>query len=226
MTSGRITVVIVKAAGAARDAMVARLHLQSDIIVAATADRAHAGRAFVLSHAPDIVLVNAALGGGDSRELVAAVNAHAPATKIIVTDVTPTRETLVTFLKEGARGFIAKDAPVGEYERAIRAVASGGYVIPPVLKTRWRPREGGLPAPASTLEILSSVHMTSRERDVATLMANGATDDEVSERLGMTQPMLLSHFQNILEKLTLHTRLQIAGHAVRVQSPYVGRSQI
>ena len=214
MLDGRIVVNIVKAAGALRDQLVARLATQADVFVAAIADRAHAGRMQVMASKPDVVLVNAALGGTDAINLIEHIAADSPATKVIVIDVPPVREAVTCFLRAGARGFVAKDAAIGTYERAIRSVMAGGYVVPPELIEATRAAGNGAPVLHGNNAVLSSVHMTQRERDIATLMVTGASDEDIGASLSMSLDTLEAHVRNILEKLVLHTRLQVAALAM------------
>ncbi len=64
-----------------------------------------------------------------------------------------------------------------------------------------------------TSVILESVRLTRRERDVVELIAEGQSNKEIAQRLHLSIYTVKSHVHNILEKLALHTRLQIASHA-------------
>jgi DNA-binding NarL/FixJ family response regulator len=64
-------------------------------------------------------------------------------------------------------------------------------------------------------EVLESVRMTPREREVINLIAEGLSNKEIAERLGIATYTVRSHVRNVMEKLMLHTRLQIAAYVHR-----------
>ena len=66
---------------------------------------------------------------------------------------------------------------------------------------------------------LSALRMTAREREVVTLICEGLANNEIAERLGISSLTVKSHVHNILEKLALRTRLQIATYASRTSPP-------
>jgi DNA-binding NarL/FixJ family response regulator len=96
--------------------------------------------------------------------------------------------------------------------RTIRAVAAGNKVLPPSLTgslflqlVQRTPRKGQQP--------LKPVKMTNREREVVALIAEGLSNKEIATRLHLAVDTVKSHVHNILDKLALHTRLEIASYA-------------
>ena len=65
----------------------------------------------------------------------------------------------------------------------------------------------------STAAVLDAVQMTKREREITSLIAEGLSNKEIAQRLNIATYTVKSHVHNILEKLALHSRLQIAAHA-------------
>jgi DNA-binding NarL/FixJ family response regulator len=64
-------------------------------------------------------------------------------------------------------------------------------------------------------DVLQSVRMTPREREVINLIAEGLSNKEIASTLHIATHTVKSHVRNIMEKLTLHTRLQIAAYAYK-----------
>jgi len=63
------------------------------------------------------------------------------------------------------------------------------------------------------------VQMTKREREITSLIAEGLSNKEIAQRLNIATDTVKSHVHNILEKLALHSRLQIAAHAHKASTP-------
>lgn len=164
---------------------------------------------------PQVVLLDLGLRNGDSLRVAESVKKEFPESKIIVMDLLPVHEEIVEFVNAGVSGFIMKDATLEELVNAIRTVAGGAHVLPPQMTgtlfsqiardavTRGRP------------EVLESVRMTPREREVINLIAEGLSNKEIAGRLNIATHTVKSHVRNVMEKLTLHTRLQIAAYAHR-----------
>jgi two-component system nitrate/nitrite response regulator NarL len=66
-----------------------------------------------------------------------------------------------------------------------------------------------------TPALLGALRLTTREREITALIAEGLSNKEIAERLNIATYTVKSHVHNILEKLALHTRLEIAAHAHR-----------
>src|ERR1051325_8767441 len=162
---------------------------------------------------PHVVLVDAALGNHDSHRLVETVRKEAPESKVIVMDLLPAQEDVIAFIQAGANGFIVKDATIEDFVRTIRSVAEGADVVPPALTGTLLSHIVEQAVTRSTAAVLEAVQMTKREREITTLIAEGLSNKEIAQRLNIATYTVKSHVHNILEKLALHSRLQIAAHA-------------
>lgn len=196
-----------------RDGLVALLDAQPEFKVVAAAEGANAALAQVQQTRPDVVLVDAALESHSSQRLVEDVLRTAPAARVIVMDLLPVQQDIIEFIQAGASGFIVKDATVEDFVGTIRSVAQGAQVVPPTmagtLLSHIADRAARLP------EASEAVRMTKREREVIDLIAEGLSNKEIAQRLGLATYTVKSHVHNILEKLALHSRLQIAARAHR-----------
>ena len=94
----------------------------------------------------------------------------------------------------------------------IRSVALGADVVPPALTgtllTHIAQQAAGRPMPG----VAEAVRMTKREREIMNLIAEGLSNKEIAQRLSIATYTVKSHVHNILEKLALHSRLQIAAY--------------
>jgi DNA-binding NarL/FixJ family response regulator len=215
----RILVLVIEDNRLVRDGLAALLDAQPDFKVVAAAEGANAGLLRARETKPHVVLVDAALGSHDSQSLVKSFKKEAPETKVVVMDLLPAQEDVIAFIKAGAYGFIVKDATLEDFVRTIRAVADGADVVPPSLTGTLLSHivdHAGAHSPSALRE---AVQMTKREREITSLIAEGMSNKEIAQRLNIATDTVKSHVHNILEKLALHSRLQIAAHAHKSERP-------
>jgi two-component system nitrate/nitrite response regulator NarL len=215
----RIRVLVIDDNRLVRDGLAALLDAQPDFKVVAAAEGANAGLLQVRETKPHVVLVDAALGNHDSRRFVESVKKEAPESKVIVMDLLPAQEDVIAFIQAGANGFIVKDATIEDFVKTIRSVAEGADVVPPALTGTLLSHIVDQAVAHSTAAVLEAVRMTKREQEITSLIAEGLSNKEIAQRLNIATYTVKSHVHNILEKLALHSRLQIAAHAHKASAP-------
>ena len=209
----RILVLVIEDNRLVREGLAALLDAQPDFKVVAAAEGANTGLLQVRETKPHVVLLDASLGNHDSRRFVESVSKEAPESKVVVMDLLPAQEDIIEFIRAGAKGFIVKDATIDDFVRTIRSVAEGGEVVPAALTGTLLSHIVDQAVARSTAAVLEAVQMTKREREITGLIAEGLSNKEIAQRINIATYTVKSHVHNILEKLALHTRLQIAAHA-------------
>lgn len=193
-----------------REGLAAMIHNQPGFkVLAASADVDEALRK-VREAKPDVVLVDFGLEDHDSLSLTATVHAEVPAARVIVMGLLPIQEDVANYVRAGASGFIMKDASFEDFFRTIRAVAGGAEVLPPALTNTLFAQIARNSSASSKARVLESVRLTNRERQVIDLLAEGLSNKEISTRLNIAVHTVKSHVHNVLEKLALHSRLEVA----------------
>jgi len=190
------------------------LNEQPDIeVVAAFGD----GKEAVLQGAqelkPQIVLVDLGLKGQNSLHLVELIKKESSEIKVIVMDLIPMQADVVEFVRGGVSGFLLKDATFDDFVRTIRSVAAGASVLPPSLTGSLFSQIIERVTGEEKASLIDAVRMTKREREVIELIAEGLSNKEIAQRLSIATYTVKSHVHNILDKLALHTRLQVASYA-------------
>ena len=168
---------------------------------------------------PHVLLLDVGLLEHESLRLAGALRGEMPETRIIVMDLMPVHEEIVDFVNAGVWGFVLKDATFDEFVATIRSVAAGEKVLPPrmteSLFSQIANEAAGRRGADDEEPALDDVRMTRREREVIELIGEGLSNKEIAQRLNIAAHTVKSHVRNVMEKLALHTRLQIAAYSRR-----------
>ncbi len=202
-----------------REGIAAMLNGQSDLEVVARAEDGNAVSELKrMKKSPDIILLDLGLEKENSLNLMTVLLEEVPAARIIAMDIFPEQLDIVEFVKAGGSGFILKNAPSSDYIKTIRAVMEGSKVLPPALTNSLFTQivESALKTGNGIPN--SSIQLTVREREVVALISEGLSNKDIAERLHIATHTVKSHIHNILEKLALGTRLQIAAFARKEES--------
>jgi DNA-binding NarL/FixJ family response regulator len=163
---------------------------------------------------PNVVLLDLGLRSQSSLKVVEQIKKRFPKTEVVVMDLIPVHSEVIEFVKAGVSGFILKDATLEDFLNTIRSVAKGSKVLPPSLTDSLFSHivEHAVQA-GKVNRLIESVRMTRREQDIIDLIALGRSNKEIAAELNIAVHTVKSHVHNILEKLALHTRLEVASFA-------------
>ena len=163
---------------------------------------------------PRVVLLDVGLEDENCLRLAETVQKEKVDSRVIVMDLLPAHEEVVQFVNVGVAGFILKDATMEDFVGTIRSVADGARVLPPRMTgTLFSQIARVAVQRGEAAEALDAVRMTQREREVIALIAVGMSNKEIAQRLTIATETVKSHVRNVMEKLALHSRLQIAAYA-------------
>ena len=159
---------------------------------------------------PNVVLLDLGLRSQNSLRVVEIVKREFPRAKVIVMDLAPVQADILQYVEAGASGFILKDASLNDFLSTIRTVSKGATVLPPLLVDSLFSQIVDYAMGNGRAKLLEAVRMTKREREVITLLGNGLSNKEIAQKIHISVYTVKSHIHNIMEKLALHTRLEIA----------------
>jgi DNA-binding NarL/FixJ family response regulator len=199
-----------------REGIAAILEDHGDFEVVARAEDGDAIRNLKESgKSPDVVLLDLGLEKTNSLQLMTLLRSEFPAARVIAMDILPEQVDIVEFVEAGGCGFILKSASPQDYVDTIKAVAKGRKVLPAVLTTSLFTQivESALTSGRGIPE--GAIQLTNREKEIVGLISEGMSNKEIAARLHIATHTVKSHVHNILEKLTLSSRLQIAAFARR-----------
>jgi two-component system response regulator DegU len=197
-----------------REGITAMINEQSDLKVVASLGTTENILQRIYTLKPQVALLDLGLRNQNSLQIVKSVKKNSSGTKIIVMDLVPLHEDILEFVQAGVSGFLLKDATVDDFLKTIRSVAKGNKVLPPHLTESLFSQivEHAITTTKKS-NLIKSVRMTKREKQVIKLIADGLTNKEIAQKLHLSTYTVKSHVHNILEKLALHTRVQIARYA-------------
>lgn len=161
---------------------------------------------------PDVLIVDVMLPGLSGLDVTRHVRKRAPATRVIVLSMYDNEAYVIQALKNGAMGYVLKDALSDQILEAIREAVEGRRYLSPPLSDRV------IEANVSRAEISaedSYEALTHREREVLHLAAEGRTSSEIADRLGISPRTAEAHRGNLMHKLGLRNQTDLVRYAVR-----------
>ena len=197
-----------------RAGVVLSLREEEGIDVIGEAGDAAAALALARSELPHVMILDIAMPGG-GLEAASQIAAVCPATRIVMLTVSEDEDDLLAAMKAGASGYVLKGAGAGELASVIRSVHAGEVYVAPALA--W-----GMLRELRTPRTSPYDGLTEREREVLELVAEGLSNYEVGERLGLAEKTIKHYMTNILGKLQLRSRVEAALLVAREGPPPKG----
>jgi DNA-binding NarL/FixJ family response regulator len=200
-----------------RDGIKAIINKQADLKIVAATEGNHDTLSKVRSLKPQVILIDLGLRNENGLRIVAILNKELPQTKLIGMGLIPSQQDIIEFVQAGAAGFILKDATIEDVLRTIRLVAQGIRILPPLLTGSLFTHIVNHALRKGKGKLADAVKMTKREREIVVLIAEGMSNKEIAGLLNLSTYTVKSHVHNILEKMALHSRLEIATHSYENQ---------
>jgi len=207
----KIKVLVVDDHAMFRQGICALVGSYEDLEVVGEAENGREAVEKVREFSPEVVLMDIAMPIMGGLEATRRIQKEAPNTKVLVLTQYDDSEYVLSLVRAGARGYISKTATASELISAIRAVNAGEFFLyPSAAKTlieEYLRRAGG--------EKDEYDRLTSREREILQLVAEGQTNREIADTLVIGVKTVLRHRTNIMEKLGFHNRTELIKYAIR-----------
>jgi DNA-binding NarL/FixJ family response regulator len=160
------------------------------------------------SFKPDVLVMDVAMPGLNGIEATRRVSRLAPRTRILALSMHKDSIYVREILRAGARGYLLKDSIDQDLLAAVRALARGdGYLSPAVSEAVLTDYRKHVTNPLDLL--------TSREREVLQMIAEGRTNKEIASALNLSVYTIDAHRGRIMEKLNLHSTGELVRFAMR-----------
>ncbi len=208
----RIRVLIADDHAVLREGLRALLQLAGDIEVVGEAGDGQEAIEQCKKLDPDVVLMDISMPGLGGIEATLAVRKECPHIHIVILSQYDDREYVHRLLKAGVSGYLLKKSAGSSLVEALRAVAKGGMVLDPEIAREAMQQAVGGEAPTGSD---SYDTLTDREKQVLKLVAEGKSNKEVADILGISVKTAMSHREHMMTKLDLHNRTDVVKFALR-----------
>jgi DNA-binding NarL/FixJ family response regulator len=204
----RIRVLLVDDHAVVRNGLRTFLALQDDIEVVGEAENGKVALAEAGRLEPDVILMDLLMPIMDGVTAIGAIKQAHPTIEIVAVTSFIEEDKVTSALEAGATGYLLKDAEADAVAGAVRAAHAGEVHLDPavarLLAQRMRERKAAEPIEP----------LTEREKEVLSLVGQGASNKEIASALFITERTARTHVSNILGKLGLQSRTQAALYAV------------
>jgi DNA-binding NarL/FixJ family response regulator len=140
----------------------------------------------------------------------------APAASVLMLTIATDDERVLGAIRAGASGYLLKDAPLEEIAAALTAAAAGHSAIAPrVAGALLDSVRTAVPVPQAIPEPAKLPDLSTRERDVLELLAEGRDNTDIAARLYLSPSTVKNHVSKLFDKLGVENRVQAATFAIR-----------
>ena len=208
-----VTVLIADDQRLVREGIASLLDIQDGISVVGTAVDGQEALEKALTLAPDVILMDVRMPIMDGISATTEIRRELPACQILMLTTFDDEEYIVKSLQAGASGYLLKDIPAADLAQAIHLTHAGIYQLAPSVAGKLIGQLSTQAAKQGPDQPLVEHDLTARELDVLRLVATGATNREIAEKLCVSEGTVKNHVSNILSRLGLRDRLQAALYA-------------
>jgi DNA-binding NarL/FixJ family response regulator len=188
------------------------LESESDIEVVGEASTAAEALARVPALRPDVAILDVRLGDGDGVSVCRDLKSQRPELACLMLTSFADDEALYNAIMAGAQGYVLKQIRGSDLIGAVRTVAAGGSLLDPRATASVLARLRDQSTPKDPLEGL-----TEREREILELIGEGLSNREIGARLFLAEKTVKNYVTNLLAKLGMQRRTQVAIYAADVR---------
>jgi DNA-binding NarL/FixJ family response regulator len=191
-----------------------------NVNVVGEASDGHEALALIESLQPDVAFLDIAMKSMNGLEAAARITRNFPRIKVIILSMHSSEEYVLSALKSGVHGYLLKDSVPTELEIALRAVMQGEtYLSPGISKLvvgdylkRLSNGESEMP----TVNAFTPIQLTSRQREILQLVAEGATTKDIAQKLSLSAKTVESHRTELMSRLDIHDIAGLVRYAIRI----------
>jgi len=195
-----------------REGLRALLKAEADFSVIGEAGDGLEALAMVRNSSPDVVVLDLMMPSLNGLEVARQISKQTPLTKIVILSMHDDEGFVIEALTNGVSAYVLKDSSSSDLVQAVREAAAGRRYLSPPLSDRAIEAYQRI-ARAGTLDKYET--LTTREREVLQLSAEGHTNSEIAARLGISVRTAETHRSRLMHKLGAHTQADLIRYALR-----------
>ena len=189
------------------------LEQQEDFKVVAEANDGREAVGLVSKHHPEVAVLDIGMPQLNGIEATQQITANEPRTQVVILSMHSDEGYVLRALKAGARAYILKNSAEADLIRAVRTVADGKSFFSPVI-SKMLVEDYVRQMQERKIEDSYDL-LTTREREVLQLLAEGKSNKEVAGILNLSLYTVETHRSNIFQKLNLHSSAELILYAIR-----------
>ena len=162
---------------------------------------------------PDLVIADVEMPGLDGIEVTRRLQATAPDVRVLILSIHDEPLSVQAAFNAGAWGYVPKTSVPEEIERAVHEVLAGRYYVSPSVARAAFARTAH---PREIPPLPGNEVLTPREMEILRLVAEGLSNHQIAERLGVAVTTVRTHLSSVYEKLRLESRVELALYAAHV----------
>jgi DNA-binding NarL/FixJ family response regulator len=198
-----------------REGLRSLLAQQPDVTVVGEASDGDAVVSLARTLRPDLVIMDVVMPGTDGIAATRQIRAECPETKVIALSMHSDRRFVSEMVRAGALGYLVKDSAFEELNLAVRTVMSNRPYLSAII-TGSLVEDFVRQTSATERSPVSPLHMlTGREQEVLRMLADGKRVKEIAHLLNISAKTVESHRQNIMDKLEIHSTIELTRYALR-----------
>jgi two-component system nitrate/nitrite response regulator NarL len=196
-----------------REGLANLLSAQPDMTIIGSADSIAMAISFAAELQPDLILMDFFLTDGTGLEATQAILKDNPSCVIVFLTIHEEDERLFEAIYSGAKGYLLKNVSVTRLLEYLRGAIQGKAAINRTMTSKLLERFAEIGPRATGVPSAAMVNLTNRELEVVQYLSTGLTNREIAETLFITERTVKNHVSNILSKLGLPNRQQVAYYA-------------
>jgi len=189
-----------------REALARVLNNKANIDVVGSCAMSSACMDSILAAGPNILVIDSSSSSAEHWEFVSEIRQAVPDVKLVMIGMDTDEQHFLRAIREGAMGYVARDASALEVVAAVRVVAAGGATCSPELCAflfRFAARQHQMPS----FHARSKLGLTNREQQLVGLISRGLTNKEIATELRLAEQTVRNHVHRVLKKLGATHRL-------------------
>jgi DNA-binding NarL/FixJ family response regulator len=200
-----------------RDGLKNIISMEEDIQVVAEAESGIDALKKLEEGLPDVILMDINIPNKNGIEITGLIKRDYPQVKILILTMHDHDEYFMSAIREGADGYLLKDAPSGHVVDAIRSVSKGQSVIHPAMTKKFLSFQMSEERMVEQSKEDRDQVLTERERDVLLCLVQGMNNKEIAQSLFISDKTVKIHVSKIFKKLDVKSRSQVVIYAVQHQ---------